>query len=228
MVYDWNFGRLLPYADALLGGIATTLSLSAIVIILGTVLGVIFGILLTNKTLKVFFYLLVDVLRALPLLVLLLFMYYLLTRQVVGFAVSSYWVAVVAMSLNLSAFTADIIRSAVENVPESLEEAGRALGMNRRQVTRYIVLPHIIREVVPGMTVLYIAMIKLSSLASVIQVSELVYEGKTIISEITRSLEVWVVVGLVYIIIVIPMTYALRYIESKISTEKKEGVLAQG
>jgi len=213
MNYDWNFGRLIPYAWAFAKGTVVTLVLTSIVILIGTVLGVILGLVLQKKLPRLIVYPLVDVLRALPPLVLILFMYYFLTRQVIGFAVPAFWVCVVAMSLNLAAFTSDLVRAAIENVPKYTLDAGRALGMNETQITQHIVFPRVVREIIPGMTMLYIAMLKMSSLASVINVREMVNTAQTVIADISRSLEAWVIVGLIYIVLVIPATYGARAVE---------------
>ncbi len=214
MNYDWNFVRLMPYAEAFLRGALLTLALTALVILIGTVLGIFLGLALHRKLPRLLAYPIVDILRALPPLVLILFMYYLLTRQVIGVAVPAFWVCVVAMSLNLSAFTSDLVRAAIDNVPKDALDAGRALGMTEVKITRYIVLPRVVREIIPGMTMLYIAMLKMSSLASIINVREVVNTAQTIIADISRSLEAWIIVGLIYIILVVPATYGARAVES--------------
>ena len=213
MNYDWNFGRLMPYAEAFAKGTLATLVLTVTTIIIGTVLGMLLGLVLHRKYSRLILYPFVDILRALPPLVLILFMYYFLTRQVIGITVPAFWVCVVAMSLNLAAFTSDLVRAAIENVPNEKLDAGRALGMSEVQITRYIVLPYVIREIIPGMTMLYIAMLKMSSLASVINVREVVNAAQTVIADISRSLEAWIIVGIIYIILVVPATYGASVLE---------------
>lgn len=216
MNYDWNFARLLPYLTAFFKGTITTLTLTIIVILIGTVIGVFLGLILRNNITRKFIYPLIDVIRALPPLVLILFMYYLLTVQVIGTTITAYWVCVIAMSLNLATFTSDLVRAAFENVPKGEVDAGKALGLSEVQLTRHILFPHVIREILPGMLVLYIGMLKMSSLASIINVREVVYTAQTVIADIARSLEAWVIVALIYIIIVLPFTYGLRKVEVRI------------
>lgn len=215
MRYDWNFKRLWPYLEAFWSGTVTTLSLTGIVIVSGTILGVIIGLIITRRYPRFFLYPLIDIIRALPPLVLILFMYYLLTQQVIGTTIKAFWVCAIAMTLNLAAFTADLVRAAVENVPRSSVDAGKALGMSHPQLTRYIVLPHVFKEIIPAMTLLYIAMLKMSSLASVINVRDVVYSAQVVITETVRSLEAWTIVAVIYLIIVIPLTYLARWIEKK-------------
>jgi len=213
MNYDWNFARLLPYVHAFAKGTLVTLILTTLVILIGTILGILLGLALHKKLPRIIVYPLVDVLRALPPLVLILFMYYFLTRQVISVTVPAFWVCVVAMSLNLAAFTSDLVRAAIENVPRDSLDAGRALGMNEAQITQRIVLPRVVREIIPGMTMLYIAMLKMSSLASIINVREVVNTAQTVIADISRSLEAWVIVGLIYVVLVVPATYGARVVE---------------
>ena len=212
--YDWNFGRLLQYRSAFLSGTATTLLLASLVILIGTVLGVLVGFALRNRWMKIGIYPAIDVVRALPPLVFILFMYYLLTRQVIGISVQAFWVCAIAMSLNLAAFTSDLVRSSIETVPAGIVDAGRSLGMSQSQVRRHIVLPHVLRSILPGMIVLYIGLLKMTSLASIINVREVVYTAQTVIANVSRSLEAWTVVGLIYVSIVVPATYGARRLES--------------
>jgi polar amino acid transport system permease protein len=212
--YDWNFTRLLPYGRAFILGTVTTIELTLLVILFGTLVGIIAGLLLKKRYTGFIIYSIIDVIRAVPPLVLLLFMYFLLTQQVIGATVTAFWVYVIAMSLNLAAFTADIVRAAIENVPASAIDAGRALGMSHHQLTRHIVLPHVFREAIPVMTVLYIGMLKMSSLASVINVREVVYTAQTVIANISRSLEAWTIVAIIYIALVLPASRIARRVET--------------
>jgi len=211
--YDWNFFRLKPYASAFLGGTATTIEITVLVIIFGTILGVLGGLLMKNRIARKLLYPIIDIVRAIPPLVLLLFFYYFLTQDVIGVTVDSFLVCVVALSVNLAAFTSDLVRAAVENTPRGALDGALALGMSDRHIKLHVVLPHVLREVVPGMTVLYIGMLKATSLASVISVREVVFTAEAVITKVARSLETWVVVALIYITLVIPATYGARRLE---------------
>ena len=213
MNYDWNFGRLIPYYHAFVAGTITTIELTLLIILCGTCLGILVGLLLRNPIWRLFLFPFIDALRAIPPMVLLLFMYYLLTVQVIGTMVAGFWVCVIAFSLNLSAFTSDLVRATIETVEKDTIDAARALGMSNNQITRHIVLPHVLRELIPGMTVLYIGMLKMTSLASVINVGEVVFTAQTVIADISRSLEAWAIVALIYMLLVIPATYGARRLE---------------
>lgn len=217
MNYDWNFSRLVPYTEAFVAGTITTISITLLVIIIGTIFGIILGLLLRDSIFRVFLIPVIDIVRALPPLVLILFMYYLLTVQVIGTVVQAYWVVVIAMSLNLAAFTSDLVRAAITNVPIGEIDAGKALGLTRGQITKNIIMPHVLREILPGMVVLYIGMLKMSSLASIINVREVVYTAQTVIADVARSLEAWIIVAFIYIILVLPSSYGFRRLEASVN-----------
>ena len=213
MNYHWNFARIYPYSEAFLSGTLTTLTLTLVVIAIGTFAGILLGVLMRNQLMRVVLYPAIDIVRALPPLVLILIFYYTFTRQIIGVTVSAFWVCVLAMSTNLAAFTSDLVRAAFLNAPTRSVEGARALGMSERQIVIYIISPHVLREIIPAMTLLYIATLKMSSLASIISVREVVYTAQTVIAVATRSLEAWTVVGLIYIALVVPATYGARQVE---------------
>jgi len=222
VTYDWNFGRLAVYREAFFLGTLNTVGLAVLVIAFGTLLGAAVGFGLRLHWVRVLLYPLIDIVRAIPPLVLILFCYYFFTEQVVGLAVPGFWVAVVALSVNLAAFVADIIRSALDEVRAEDVEAGLAVGMNAWQVRRYIIIPSVIRYAAPAITVMYIGMLKLTSLASVVNVREVVYSAQTIITDSARSLEVWVIVAGIYILLVLPSTYAARWFERALGRGRRE------
>jgi polar amino acid transport system permease protein len=213
MNYDWNFNRLRPYADAFWQGTLVTIWLTLAVVVIGTLLGFLIGIFAQRRWMRVPMWFLTNLVMALPPLVLLLFAYYLLTKQIIGTTVDAFWVCVAALSVNLAAFTGDLVRAALGSVPSEALDAGRALGMSERQVARFIVIPHVVREIIPAMTMLYIAMLKLTSLASVINVREVVYAAQTVVATVSRSLESWAIVAAIYVVLVTPLTLVARRLE---------------
>lgn len=213
MHYDWNFWRLEPYVGAFASGAITTVALTLLTIILGTVGGIPLSYIVLHRRTRLFVIPFVDIIRAVPPLVLLLFTYYFITPQVVGIDLSAFWVAVIALSANLAVFTADVFRAGIEGVPRGEIDAARALGLSRRQIQQHVVLPSVLKQSLPALVVLYIGMLKLSSLAALITVYELVFVAQTVIADVSRSLEVWVVVAATYVALVVPATYGARHFE---------------
>jgi polar amino acid transport system permease protein len=121
---------------------------------------------------------------------------------------------VVALTINNSAFIGDLVRGAIERVPKGAALAGHSLGMSRLVILRRIVLPEVFREILPSITLMYISIIKLTSLASVVAVYEVTHVGDWIISTTYKPLEIFIVVAGIYIVILLPMTLAARRLET--------------
>lgn len=213
MNYDWQFGRLLPYVKAFESGATTTLWLFLIVVAVGTIAGVFLGILLRSRLIYKALLIPMDIVRAVPPVVLILFAYYALTDQIIGMTFDVFWTCAAALSLNLAAFVADLVRSASEAVPRGDLEAAQVFGFSPWQTFRYITFPLILRTLAAPMLMLYIGMLKATSLGSVIGVREVVFSGQVVIAANARSLETWIVVSAVYVVIVLPLSYAARKVE---------------
>jgi His/Glu/Gln/Arg/opine family amino acid ABC transporter permease subunit len=115
--YDWNFARLLIYRDAFISGVAFTVELSVATIVFSTILGVAMGVTMTsNKALRVVLFPFIDILKAIPPLVIVLFGYFFFTREVVGVTVPGFIAFTLSLGLNVGAFIADLTRAAISNV----------------------------------------------------------------------------------------------------------------
>jgi polar amino acid transport system permease protein len=213
MFYDWNFSRIAPYWEAFLVGAIVTIELTILSVLIGSIAGVALGILMarTNNAWPLRFS--IDLIRSIPLLPMMLFFYYLFTPQAIGFTVSSFWVAVFSLALSMAAFTADLVRAAISSIPAEVVDAGRALGFSEKQIIRHIVSRFTVKHATPGLAVLVIATLKNSSLAAVVNVGEVTYAAQSVLAVTARSLEVWTVVGVVYIALVLPTTYMARWLE---------------
>src|SRR5690348_6607372 len=115
MTYDWHFERLWQYRDAFLVGVQTTITLTVLSLILGSAFGVLLYVLGRGSIASLIVLTTIcDIVRAVPPLVVILFFYYFLSKSVIGVAISPYWVAVIALSVNLGSFIFDIVRGAAE------------------------------------------------------------------------------------------------------------------
>jgi len=224
MDYDWQWSIVWEYRYALLQGAELTFIVSFISICFGTIIGILWGIALSSKDTicvlpqKIAF-LTADIIRALPPLILLLLINY-YAPPAIGLH-SKFWLSVIALSLNLSAFIADVLRGSIAGIQRPLIDAGLAVGMSNSQITRRIVLPEAIRGVIPTFTLLYIDILKMSSLASVIALQELTHIGSQISGKEFKYLEIIVAVALIYIIIVLPLTWFQRWLESSRSFRRR-------
>lgn len=214
-MYDWDFGVVLHYRWVFVQGAWITLQITFFAVILGTVFGGLLGLGRSSKRLlirlPVSVY--VEMFLAIPILVLLIWVYY-CGPILLGVNLSGFWTAVLALSLTLSAFVAEIVRSGLLAVPNGHIEAARALGMSKTQTLRLITIPQAIRVMVPPLLSMYISTLKMSSLASVIAVYELLHSAQNLIMSSFRPLEIYTVVALIYVVLVLPFAFITRRYEA--------------
>ena len=217
MSYDWDFSAFWPYRYALLRGVWVTIEISVISTVIGTIIGVALGALFRVVPFKRTIFFLNDVLRAIPLLVLLFFFYYFPYKQIFGiFPLSAFACTILAMSLSQAVFTADLVRAAVDGVSKKTILGARSLGLRESAIWQHVILPDVLRQTLPSLIAFFIGIVKLSSLASVIGCEDVVFVAKIAIGQQFRSLEAWTLVAVIYIILVVPLTmFARRFEESK-------------
>jgi len=214
MGYDWDFTVFQEYWAALLRGLWVTIHLSFLSSVIGTIIGFALGIFYRLKPLDRLLLPVNDVLRAIPMLVLMFFFYYFPYLQILGRRPpSAYFSALAALTLAQAVFTADLVRAAVDGVPTKTILGARSLGLREPTIWRYIILPDVTRQILPSLVAFFIGNIKLSSLASVIGVEDVVFVAKVAVGQRFRSLEAWVIVALVYVALVIPLSYLARKLE---------------
>lgn len=206
MAYDWQLSLILEYWPAFFNGFILTMKLTIVTIVCGTLLGYILGILLSLKSayakpLKVLINIYIAFFGWLPLLVLMVWMYYFLP-VLFDIRFDGLTVSYIALSLNLAAFIADVIRGAIEEIPNTYIDAGKAIGMPFPLILRRIIFPEIVRISLPAMVALYINQFKWTTLASVLGVSELLHTADTIMIQTYRSLEAYTAIAVIYLVVV--------------------------
>ena len=192
------FNDLIPYSSLLLKGLWISFWITLVTMFVGGTLGV---ILYRGKTGKVRVLRLIsssyiELFRNTPLLVQLYLIYFGLPQ--IGINVNAIWSGLIALSLNNAAYTAEIYRAGFESVPQGLREAGSALGMQSRQIFRYVLFLPAIRNVFPALTNQFILLFLSSSVMSIIALPELMNVVMDISSQTYRTVEVLAVGGLLY------------------------------
>ena len=214
MAYDWDFRIFIPYLHAFLRGTWVTIQLSFLSSILGTILGFSLALPLRLPIVGPFLRLGNDVLRAIPILVLLFFFYYFPYGPILGInSPSAFVVSVIALTLAQTNFTGEIVRSAIDGVSNKTIMGARALGLKEITIWLHVILPDVFRQVLPTLVAFYIGNIKLSSLAAVIGCEEVVYVARLSVSQTYRTFEAWVLVAVVYVALVLPCTMLAAKIE---------------
>lgn len=155
----------------------------------------------------------VEVMRGTPLLVQILFIYFVLPYF--GIYLPAFMSGIIALTLNCAAYISEIFRAGILSIDVGQMEAARSLGMTYSQAMRRIILPQTFRRVVPPLTNEGIALLKDSSLVSVIGLTELARTGQELASRYAAPLTIWPVVAVFYLILTFPLTRVAEYLERR-------------
>ncbi|HEX2083322.1 MAG TPA: amino acid ABC transporter permease [Xanthomonadaceae bacterium] len=159
--------------------------------------------------------------RGTPLIVQILFVYFALPALLPGLRLSDYWSAVVALSINVGAYNAEIIRAGIQSVPEGQVEAAKALGLRALQILRAIVLPQALRVALPPLVNNAVALLKDSSLAYVIGVVELSLIGNSIQAESFQPVPVFITVAGIYLLLTTFLSWFSSALERRMNQSRR-------
>ena len=214
-MYQYNWSVIPQNMDVFIYGALKTLEISAISILLAIPIGIIFGLgrISKNKFILFISSTYVEIIRGVPLLVLLMWIFYVLGQV---FRLGSYWGSVVGLAIFAGAFIAEIVRSGIQGVPKGQMEAARSLGMSHTKAMTHIILPQAFRRILPPLASQFIMLIKDSSLISIIAASELTLDAKNLVATSFRPIEVWTFVALVYFIMTFSLSLIIRYFEKRL------------
>jgi polar amino acid transport system permease protein len=206
---DW--GVLWQYREALLTGFTVTLWVSAASIVCSTVLGVTVGCVgtLPSPLLRQMTNTYTEILRNLPVIVKLFFFYFVTGLPVVP-------ATLVALSLHQSAYIADVTSAGLRSVASGQLDASLSLGLGHVQAFRFVILPQVVRIVVPPMTTQYVSVIKNSSVAALISLKELTYQTQEINVETFRGFEAATAATLLYILVTSAVIAAMAKLQRRL------------
>ncbi len=161
----------------------------------------------------------IEVMRGTPLLVQIFFIYFVLPGT--GIRLPEVATALIALSLNSGAYVAEIFRAGIESIDVGQREAGLALGLTSTQVMFHIVLPQAVRRIIPPLTNEGIALLKDSSLVSVMGMTELTRTGQELSSRFASPLTIWPAVGLLYLGLTLPLARLSQWMERRWGMERR-------
>lgn len=201
----------------LLRGTGITLQITFIAAFIGLVLGTIFAAAEGSKSriLRFAIATYVTLFRGTPMLVQILFVYYVLPEF--GVLIAPFWAASVAIGLNSGAYISQIIRSGISAVSIGQIEAAQTLGFTRFQTLRYIVFPQAFRVSLPSLGNELITLVKDSSLASIIGVMELSKEGSLIRSRTYDAFSILLAVSLIYLLLTATLGFFIKLQEKRLN-----------
>jgi len=226
-------------------GLLTTLRLSFWGTLFAAFLGTVMGLARTGESLfnRLFSRIYVELMRNTPPLVIIFIFYFFFSEplmQAVGLEewlaslshqgravftllfsrpeyASSFFAALATLAIFEGAYITEIVRAGIQAVPKGQWEAARALGFTRWQQMRHIIFPQALRQILPPLSGQFIALIKDSSIVSVISIQELTFMGTELMSSTYLTIEIWIVVTLLYLLMTLPCSLLVRHLEVRLS-----------
>lgn len=201
MEYNFRFAAVLRYWDEIVEGVVLTLQLSAITMVIGLAIGLLVAALSTTpyRWLRLPARAYVELIRNTPLLVQLFIVFFGLPA--VGIRLNANEAALIALSVNLGAYSAEIIRAGIESIRKSQIEAGRALGLTALQTFQHVVLFQALKAIYPSLASQFVLLMLTTSIVSAIGASELFHQAAFIESRTFRSFETYTLITLSYLLL---------------------------
>lgn len=211
-----SFKFLNEYFPLFKEGLKWTLLVAVLAVVFGVILGSILCFMKRSKfsIFKIIAAIYIEIVRGTPVLLQIYVVYFGLNTF--GIRFDTLTSAVIALSVNSAAYVAEIIRSGIDAVDKGQMEAARSLGMSQRMSMQYIVLPQAIKNILPAIGNEFVAVIKESSMASVIGVTEIMYASKVVTGATYRSMEPLMVAAVFYFVLTFTLGRLMGYLERRL------------
>ncbi len=222
--YNWQWYRIPAYffsiekgqfvSGVLLQGLLVTLKISVISLFLSLFFGMVsaFARLSPFISLRVLAWCYVEGIRNTPLLI-QIFVIYFVISPVLG--LSAFVSAVIALSLFEGAYSSEIIRSGIINIPKGQFEAAQSIGLPTSVIYYRVVIPQMLRQTLPMLAGQSVSLIKDSALVSTISIYDLTMQGQKIVSETFLTFEIWFAVALCYLSVTVTLSFIIRIFENR-------------
>ncbi|MBM7708030.1 amino acid ABC transporter permease [Enterococcus lemanii] len=224
-----NFGKLVKWIPTFIDGTVLTIILSLTTVFFGSIIGL-FATLLQQspkKALRGLANIYTQVIRGTPLLVQLYIWLY--GFPMIGLSIPAlpflgetfgsrdFLTAVVALSINSGAYICELLRGGLESIDKGQMEAGRSLGLSRRQTMNAVIVPQAIRVILPGLGNEFITMIKESSIVSVVGIFDVMYTSNIIKASTYSIFEPLIVISVIYFVLTFILTALMKRLEKRLS-----------
>lgn len=222
--YEWGWFEILPTTERggsnlrfLLSGVWLTLALSLTSIFLSVVIGLLVALpgISERRWLRWANRIYVETVRSIPILVMILWVYYGLP-VVLGISMNPFTAGIVALALSDSAFEAEIFRGGIQSIDKGQIEAADSIGLNYYQKMRLIIIPQAVRRILPPLGNQFVYMLKMSSLVSIIGLQELTRKANELTVTVYRPLEIYTVLVLEYLVLILIVSWLVRRLESRL------------
>ena len=226
---NWGWYVVNPYNKSgwinlkfLISGYYFTLLLSFTAISISVVVGILVALpgLSKNPWLRNFNRVYVEIVRSVPILVLILWIYYLFSPEN-GLEISVFWAGVVALALSDSAFQAEIFRAGIQSIDKGQYEASHSISLSYQDMMRFVILPQAIRRILPALGNQLVYMLKMSSLVSVIGMQELTRKANELVVTEYRALEIYTVLVLEYLVLILVVSAGVRWLERRLQSDER-------
>ena len=216
----FSLTEMISFLPTLLQGAWVTILVSVIAYALALIVGLAFGIARVTRfwPVRILATAYVQFIRGTPLLLQLFFIYYVLPYG--GVVLTPFASGVLGLTVNYSAYMAEVFRSGIQAIPRGQWEAARSLGMSRRLLMRRIILPQAIRIVIPAIGNFFVSIFKDSALVSVITMRDLMFSGELLASATFKHFEIFTLVAIIYFAISYPTAKLVEYVEVRLDISR--------
>lgn len=203
------------YGPIFVDGFKITLFSSVLALVFSLIIGTLMAIfqLSKNKVVSALAKAYVEFFRNIPLLIIVMFFY--VVVPIYWFNLDGFQAGTIGLTIYTSAFIAETVRSGIQTVPKGQPEAGLSSGFTYSEIMRYIVLPQAFKIVIPPLGNQFINLVKNSSILAIVAGLDLMYQGDLIASETFNTFDTYIIVGLFYLVITLPLSYLMVYLEKK-------------
>ncbi|WP_295482000.1 ectoine/hydroxyectoine ABC transporter permease subunit EhuD [uncultured Pseudomonas sp.] len=212
--------NVLDFLPILLEGAVVTLKVTVLSFVLSSVIGLVFALMMVSqsKAISRTGYTVVNIIRGLPIIVQLFYIYFVLPDF--GVQLSAFQAGVLGLGIAYSAYQAENFRAGIQAVQQGQIEAAESIGMRGAMIMRRVVLPQAFRIALPPYGNTLVMMLKDSSLVSTITVAEMTRAGQLIASSTFENMTVYTLVAVLYLAFSLPLSYGLRRLEARLGTRK--------
>ena len=226
---NWGWYVVSPYSKSgwinlkfLMSGYYFTLLLSFTSILISIAVGLLIALpgLSKNPWLRNFNRVYVEIVRSVPILVLILWVYYGLPPMT-GLEINVFWAGVIALALSDSAFQAEIFRAGIQSIDRGQYEASHSISLNYKDTMRFVILPQAIRRILPALGNQLVYMLKMSSLVSVIGMQELTRKANELVVTEYRPLEIYTILVLEYLVLILVVSAVVRWLERRLTSDER-------
>lgn len=214
MGYEWDFGIVFRDFDLLMLGLVNTLKITGLALGFGIPLGLLLAIsrLYGNVFIRIPVGIIIEFLRSTPPIA-QLFWFFFALPILTGIEIDPFRASVLTFSLQSSAFFAEVFRGGIVSIDKGQWEASKALGMDRNNTLRRIILPQAITRMIPAFLERSIELMKTTTLVGTISYADLLYQANSIAQSTYRSLEVFTIAAAIYFVVIFACSLGVRQLE---------------